>query len=78
VDFLVCQTVGMACSIALAWTSSPVVRLWAADFYLALSQGACAGAAVFVADMLELLCMGELLLELGKPRGRARRAWCRT
>ena len=44
-----------------------VVRVWAADYYLALPDARRAGVGVFVADMLELLRLPGVL-------GRARKA----
>jgi hypothetical protein len=44
-----------------------VVRLWAADFYLTLPQATRAGAAVFVADMLELLCTADQPIPVTVP-----------
>ena len=50
-----------------------VVRVWAADYYLALPDARRAGAGVFVDDMLELLRQPGVL-ERARQAARARKA----
>jgi hypothetical protein len=50
-----------------------VVRVWAADYYLALPDARRAGAGVFVGDMLELLRQPGVLERAGHA-ARARKA----
>jgi len=49
-----------------------VVRVWAADYYLALPDARRAGVGVFVADMLELLGLPGVL-ERARQAAQARK-----